>query len=193
MTSKDREQIETFLRCVSARAVISLNRNARGTVFRVQLGDVGFYRWLEHMGLVVNKTHTIGRVDVPDHYFRDFLRGHLDGDGSITTYIDHYNTRKHPKYVYRRVWVRFISASKLHLEWLREKTISCLDACGRLHTVKPRETKRVPLYVLKFGKKESLKILERIYYAPTIPALSRKRKVAEQVMNRKYRYNAQHE
>lgn len=182
MTSKDREQIETFLRCIERKVLIGLNHNAHGAVFRAQIGDVELYRWLEQIGVTANKTHTVRSIHIPDVYFIDFLRGHLDGDGSITTYIDRYNMRKNQKYIYRRVWVRFLSASKPHLVWLREKIISLLRVQGRLHTIQPRDDKRVPLYVLKFGKKESLHILKTVYYAPNIPALSRKRMTAEKIL-----------
>jgi hypothetical protein len=48
---------------------------------------------------------------VPDEYFVDFLRSCIDGDGSITTYTDRYNTFKNPQYVYARLYVSLVSAS----------------------------------------------------------------------------------
>jgi hypothetical protein len=55
---------------------------------------------------------------------------------------------------------------------------------GRLHTVKPTVTRKVPMYILKFGKKESLKLFPKIYYSTNVPALARKRIIAEQLMQK---------
>ena len=148
----------------------------------MQLGDVALYRWLQQIGLSVRKTYSLGKIDIPNEYFIDFLRGHLDGDGSITTYTDRYNTFKNKKYIYTRIWVRFISASKPHLEWLQKEITDCIGIKGRLHTVHPNIERRVPMYILKFGKKESLKLLPALYYQKNIPALTRKRAVAEDLM-----------
>ena len=57
-------------------------------VFHITFGDRLFHNWLMGIGLTPRKTHTIGALAVPNEYFRDFLRGHLDGDGSITAYVD---------------------------------------------------------------------------------------------------------
>ncbi|MDE3089655.1 MAG: hypothetical protein KGJ80_09790, partial [Chloroflexota bacterium] len=60
-----------------------------GTIaHRVQFGDVILYRWLLDIGLTPNKSKSIGVLDIPDEYFFNFLRGHLDGDGTIKTFPD---------------------------------------------------------------------------------------------------------
>jgi len=46
------------------------------------------------IGITPAKSHTINQIIIPEEFFRDFLRGHLDGDGSITVYMDKYNTYK---------------------------------------------------------------------------------------------------
>ena len=84
---------------------------------------------------------------------------------------------KNPKYIYRRIFVRFVSASKKHIEWLQSQVIKNLKVKGRIHTAKPSKEGRANLYVLKFGKKESLTLLSQIYYSPKIPLLKRKRVV----------------
>lgn len=37
-----------------------------------------------------NKTLSLGKLRIPKRYFADFVRGHLDGDGSVFTYVDKY-------------------------------------------------------------------------------------------------------
>lgn len=175
LTSKNIDQLETFKTCLQKNAKIGIVGNKKTICYRVQLGDIQFYNWLLKIGLTPNKSRTIGKIDIPDAYFRDFLRGHLDGDGTITIYTDKYNTFKKEKYVYERIFLRFISAGKTHIEWLQAKIIENVGAIGKIHNVIPKKENRATLYVLKFGKKESLNILSKIYYSDTIPALRRKR------------------
>jgi hypothetical protein len=175
LTSKDIDQLETFKSCLGRYTQISIAGNKEILCHRVQFSDIQFYNWLLKIGLTPNKSRTIGEIDIPDAYFLDFLRGHLDGDGTITIYTDRYNTFKSEKYVYDRISIRFISAGKTHIEWLQAKIIKNIGVIGKIHRVEPRKENYAPLYVLKFGKKESLKILSKIYYSDTIPALRRKR------------------
>jgi hypothetical protein len=75
--------------------------------------------WLIRLGLTPAKSLTLGSVAVPDEYFADFLRGCIDGDGSIVTYVDRYNTFKSPAYVYTRLFVSIVSATPRFVERLR--------------------------------------------------------------------------
>lgn len=53
------------------------------TAFRIQFGDVNFYKFLLRIGLIPNKSKRLSDLKIPNLYFFDFLRGHLDGDGSF--------------------------------------------------------------------------------------------------------------
>lgn len=185
MSSVDTEQLETFKQClqISTRIVAS-PKSSLGVkkYYRVQWSDVQFYRWLLTVGILPAKTYTIGRLEVPDQFFRDFIRGHLDGDGCITVYKDHYNTKKNDAYVYIRLFVRFISASRLHAEWLRETLERLLGITGDMSQAKPSPLGTVGIWQLKYMKKESLKLLNWMYYAPGIPSLTRKRQKAERTI-----------
>ncbi len=141
------------------------------------MSSVQLWDWLVSIGFTPNKSLTIGAIEIPDEYFIDFLRGHLDGDGSIITYTDFYNTKKKPGYIYDRLHMKFISGSKDHIVWLRSKIINIIGIKGAMHATKVTAVKRNPLYILKFGKKESLQLLSKIYYSDAIPCLSRKKAV----------------
>ena len=130
------------------------------------------------IGLFPNKTYTIGTIEVPDKYFRDFLRGHLDGDGSIFTYVDRYANYRGHNYTNQRIFTRFISASQKHLIWLHGQVKKLTGLKGALICNKPRIENRVSMWELKFAKIESLKLLPWIYYNPDLPCLERKRKRA---------------
>lgn len=183
MRSVDKELLKTYQQCLDIPHIhIGVSHSSGFTnneSYRVAHGDVQLYRWLEKIGVAARKTHTIGKVTIPDSVFVDFLRGHLDGDGSITVYTDRWNTFKNPKYVYTRLWVRFLSASKEHMEWLQKKIEQVIGVTGHLNESVPTNKKHVPMYSLKFGKKDSLILLHAMYYSPDVPCLKRKRDIAE--------------
>lgn len=181
-TSKDLDLIKTFYRLLGLQNKIGRTTNSTGWAYRAQFGDVQFYCWLLTIGLTPKKSKTLGAIKVPDKYFIDFLRGHLDGDGSITTYSDRYNTCKKSKYVYQRLFVRFISASENHMIWLSEKVVTATGIKGRLHRTKKNPKTGTIIHILKFGKKDSLNLLRKIYYSPNLPSLGRKRELAEKCL-----------
>jgi hypothetical protein len=103
-----------------------------------------------------------------------------DGDGSITTYVDRYNTFKKPTYVYTRRFVSLVSASPRFLEWIRATVQRLAGLAGHL-TVK-RSTLHSDLWCLRYAKRESLALLRWIYREPNAPCLGRKRKIAAEFL-----------
>lgn len=184
-TSNDIESIGNVIRILKLKNKIGFTRNKTSEVYRIQITNVQLYDWLIKIGLSPAKSLTIGEINVPDKYFVDFLRGHLDGDGSITTYTDKYNAKKNKKYTYERIFVRFISASEKHILWLRNKIISNLNVKGAIHKTKVRNTSPNPIYIIKYGKKESIKLLSKIYYSANLPQLSRKKEIFNKYINKK--------
>ncbi len=81
------------------------NYSPSGIYYRVQFGNVRLYRFLLDIGLMPNKSRLISKMEIPELYFGDFLRGHLDGDGNISIV-------KHPQSQYPQLRLRFSSASK---------------------------------------------------------------------------------
>ncbi|MFA6554135.1 MAG: hypothetical protein WCS89_01365 [Candidatus Paceibacterota bacterium] len=181
-TSKDIEAVNNVLKILGATNSVGKTINERSEAYRIQIGSIELYRWLESIGLTPHKSLTIESIKVPDEYFIDFLRGHLDGDGSITTYLDKYNTKKNKKYVYQRLWVRFISGSQKHIIWLRKQITKIIGVKDRIHITKPNNIGN-SIYVIKFGKKESIKLLSKIYYSNTLPCLTRKRTIYKKFKN----------
>ncbi len=183
MRSSDVQLLDTFRKCLSLKARIAQSKNdgwATKPSYRVQFSNIQLYNWLLTIGLFPAKTYTIGELKIPDEYFKDFLRGHLDGDGSVWTYEDKWNTFKNPKYVYTRLWVRFISASEKHIKWIQKKIFQIQNIKGHLWERKPnRPDQTTSMWEVKFGKKDSIKLLKWIYYSPNVPCLNRKREIAE--------------
>jgi len=183
MRSSDLQLLKTFNNCLGLKTPIvqtNYDKWAKKPCYRVQFSNVQFYKWLLKIGLFPAKTYTIGKLKIPNEYFRDFLRGHLDGDGDISTYIDYYNTFKNEKYVYRRLYIRFRSASKQHIDWLRNRVSKLCGVKGHiLEEKQKRNYQTTNIWVARFAKKDSIKLLSWIYYSPNVPCLKRKRKIAK--------------
>ncbi|KKW46823.1 MAG: Intein-containing protein [Parcubacteria group bacterium GW2011_GWB1_56_8] len=173
MRSAEVGMLRTFSKCLNLTNNICKTDGGKG--YRIQFGAVRFYNWLAKIGLTPAKTHTLGAIAVPDVFFRDFLRGHLDGDGSIRFYNDQYNVYRGRTYNNLRLSVRFISASKSHITWLQKRVNELTKLHGALICNKPSDKNRVPIWEIKFSKKESVRLLNWIYYEPALPSLERKR------------------
>lgn len=197
MLSSDLQLLKTFCLCLNLskksirkRKQSGFGKNPRYDYkpsYRVQFSQVQLHHWLTKIGLFPNKTYKLEKIDVPDNYFRDFLRGWLDGDGSVFTYTDFYNIKKKLKYVYERLYVKFSSASIKHINWL-QKTINKHTGLKGSLSIKtpPKERKnRVSIGELRYSKKESIKLLNWIYYKPKLPCLKRKYKIAKPFLGSK--------
>ena len=187
LTSTDKQLLSTFKKCLGKNNAISNNppsNISKKPSYRVQIGDVVLYDWLKRIGLTPNKSLTIGKLKIPNKYFRDFLRGHLDGDGSVVYYKDRYNTKLNPKYIYDRLLLYFMSASKKHVIWLRDKISKNKKVDGSTSVKKSKMQKgKSHVITLKFSTKAAKILLNWIYYKPNLPCLERKHKIARPFLN----------
>lgn len=179
--SKDLDLLESLRRCLGLDNRIT--RHGLGHHHRLQWGDRHFYTWLTSIGLTPRKSLTLGPIAVPDEYFADFYRGCIDGDGSITTYVDRHNDHLKPTYVYTRLYVSIVSASPQFVEWLRATVRRLSGLSGEL-TVRKSPVHN-DLWRLRYAKRESLALLRWIYYAPDVPCLRRKRDIAAAFLARR--------
>ncbi len=171
-TSKDKELIDTFLE--SLHISMHIGKKASGSNFNkkyfvVQIGDVLFYKFLVSIGITPRKSKIITKVKIPKRYFFDFLRGHFDGDGTFYSYWD---KRWKSSFMFYTV---FISASKGHILWLQKEIKKQIGIRGHI-------TKNAfgSIFQIKYAKKESLKLIDKMYYDKGVPCLSRKR---DKIMN----------
>jgi hypothetical protein len=167
--SSDRDLMESFLSCIGRR---SSTIRKDGNAYRAQLGDVELYRWLEEIGLTPRKSLTLGKVEVPAELFLDLVRGLLDGDGSISHYVHRPVQRKYPRYLYRRLTVRFHSASPEHLIWLQKRLGEVLAIKGAV--VQQTKNRAHNMYALQYTKYASISLLAKLYEDPASPRLLRK-------------------
>ena len=95
------------------------------------------YAWFVEVGLTPAKSLTLGALAIPDQFFADFFRGCIDGDGSIEVYTDRYHVAKSPQYVYERLYVEIVSASRGFIEWLQATVARLAGVTGSI-TVRRR-------------------------------------------------------
>src|SRR3989344_4285004 len=147
-TSNDIDQIETLKTCLAVHNRIARKRSGftgKLSSYHIQFGNVILHRWLCTIGLMPNKSKIVGELKIPNEFFFDFLRGHLDGDGTIRKYYD----SVYPKSL--RLYISFMSASFPHISWLQEQIKTLAEINGFIR--KPPRA-----YTLTFSKKSSIKL-----------------------------------
>jgi len=136
--------------------------------FHIQIANRNFYDFLLSIGLKCNKSLTLNALKIPNHYFSDFLRGVIDGDGCIRRWIHPTNKREQ--------WsLRIYSGSEEFINWLNNATAQLLRVFGKIH-VNASNT-----WVLKYGKMAAKEIAESCYYKNCF-GLERKIKLAQECL-----------
>jgi hypothetical protein len=154
LVSKDLEQVENLRMCLGLRAPISRVPGATGTLNKVQWSDRGLYNWFLSVGLTPAKSRTIGPLAVPDEFFADFFRGCVDGDGSVLVCTDRHHAVKRANYVYERLYVSLVSASRRFLEWIQQRVNSAIAVRGAIQPGGGRS--QYPIWALRYAKAESI-------------------------------------
>jgi hypothetical protein len=177
LVSADLALLETVKQCLNLANRVGRSATRTGYVHRLQWGNRELYNWLVGIGLSPAKSLTLGPVAVPNELFHHFLRGCIDGDGSIVTYVDRHHTPKNPTYVYTRLFVSLVSASAAFLEWVRSTVRVLRGLAG--HVSVRRIPGRHDLWRLRYAKTESLALLRWLYPSVDVPSLARKRNIAD--------------
>lgn len=144
--------------------------------FYLTFGDVKFYRYLLSTGLTQRKSCTLGKMIIPKKFFSDFLRGVIDGDGSISTWTNNHN--------HLIQWsIRITSAAPNFINWLKAEIEALILVKGKLYSYSyPNKN---PIYILKFGKLPSKIIINNIYKNPKCLRLERKFRQAKKCLQDK--------
>lgn len=178
LTSKDEEQLRTFMKCIKKEIRITYKHSGHGRTYgRLQFSDVKLYAFFRSAGIMPAKTKIIGAIRVPDDYYFDFLRGHFDGDGSFYSYAD---PRWPTSFMFYLV---FVSASKVHIDWLQSTVMRLAGVHGHM-------TKSDSVFQLRFAKTETVKLLKKMYYSRGVLCLTRKRKKIERALAQNLTMNA---
>jgi hypothetical protein len=178
LTSNDVDLLDSVRRILGMGNRLGRVHGGWGTAcHRLQWRDRVFHTWLREIGLTPRKSLTLGPLAVPDEYFAHFLRGCIDGDGTILVYTDRYHVTRKASYVYQRLYVSLVSASRPFLEWVQGTIVRLRGVRGAIHNKSARN--RRPVWTLRYAKRESLRLLPWLYATPEGPCLARKRVCAE--------------
>ena len=170
LTSKDRELVE-YVRDILI-ITNKIGRKSRGgsdikKYYTLQFGSKQFYAFLLSIGLTPAKSKTLRLVHIPERFFGDFMRGCFDGDGNISE-------SSHPESNHSQLRIRIASASPRFLDWL-------LAEHRRLWHIEGgwiyKDQKKSVGY-LCFGKRDSIRILRRMYRYKSQYYLKRKYTIA---------------
>jgi len=173
LTSKDKEQLLNFCKCVGVNFKIGNKWNKKGDeCLRIQFKNRYFYDFLLSIGLTPRKSLTMGKLKIPNKHFYDFLRGSFDGDGSFYSYWDSRWRSSHMFYL------TFSSASRMHILWLQEEIYKSLVINGHIS----KSQRKGSIYSLRYAKKDAMEIIRKMYYNPNVVCLSRKRIKIEKVL-----------
>ena len=166
LVSKDLDQIQNFLHSIKINSKINKRASSYTGIkkyYFVQFSNVKLYKFLISVGLHPNKTKSLQELIIPDKYFSHFLRGHLDGDGYTYSYWD---KRWKSSFMF---YTGFLSASKRHLEWIKEKVESLYNIHGAI------KYSGKSTYHLMYAKKSSISLVSKIYQGNNNIYLKRKR------------------
>lgn len=149
--SGDRELVETYLRLLGRKnRVKSHPTKTGGTAYYTQFHDSALYEWFRSVGLTPRKSLTIGALSVPDEFLMPLVRGLLDGDGSIINKFYRADTGRRDDYYWEYLVTCFTSASKAHLEWLRDRLGQATGRMGVLSELKTRKPRRTAIVYSRF-------------------------------------------
>ncbi len=126
----------------------SYGKIQKSALFRVN--NKSLYNKLLEIGLTPNKSLTLKWPKVPKKYYRDFVRGFFDGDGSIS-----FNKASDYKGAWRAV---FYSASKDFIYELK----NILEKEANIES--QNLNKYTACYSYKFGRKDTIKLGKWMYY-----------------------------
>lgn len=163
ITSKDIEIIDHVQNILSMNVKVATKSGQFHTfAYHLQFSNVAFYDFLLAACLTPAKSKTIGALKIPHYYYGDFLRGYIDGDGTVYGFWD---KRWKNSFMY---YCEFISASPVFLKWLQQMN-SNLFGTGDGNI---RSGARAN--ILGYAKKDSRKLFSYMYYSVNLPKLSRK-------------------
>ncbi|MDD5465617.1 MAG: LAGLIDADG family homing endonuclease [Candidatus Omnitrophica bacterium] len=149
------------------------NKEKINLAYYIQISNKNFYDFLLSIGLIPNKSLTLGRLDVPKEFFNDFLRGLIGGDGSLRSW-------RHATNLHMQWSLSVFSASEVFIKWLQTVIEAYLSCRGKIHSVL-RPDRINPIYTLKYGKMAAKEITKHCYYENCF-GLDRKIKLAQECL-----------
>lgn len=182
--SKDEDWLRSIGDVISPQSPIVKVKNSN--CYRLRVADKKIATWLVEHECVPNKSLKVKMPQIPVEYLPDFVRGCIDGDGSISSYTRNNGTSQ-KRYATQSCYI--VSASKHFIVDLHEQ----LKQCGLHSTTKIKRTKgkttilndgqkiigKHDQYIIQFTGKYCLSVLQYCYYPEAKLFMARKKKRAQ--------------
>jgi hypothetical protein len=188
--SKDKDWLEDINYIIGNNGKL---RFSKKKIWELWFYNKDIYNWLVSHGCVPNKSLTLKFPFIPKEFLPDFIRGCIDGDGCISS-CEYTKTNKNTGkiYKYQKNTVYLCSASRnflLSLDEILNQQGFSHSFCELKQSLSVVNGKCVIptqkfIYRISCGDRSAAKLLQWIYYPDHILSMSRKKKLAEQVINR---------
>lgn len=156
LQKRDLGHLEKFTRSIESDKKIYYNASSNS--YNLTINSPIMTNDLREIGLYENKSKTIKFPEsISEEYLHDFIRGVIDGDGSIDM---QYPTNKYRvKTKTAQIRVRIYSGSKDFIEILNEKMTTCFGV-----KLKKINKTNKSTYEIAYSTNESIKIYDKLYY-----------------------------
>lgn len=187
LKSKDKDWLESIRDLVSSESNVF---KANGNCYRLRINNKQIATWLVNHNCVPNKSLTVKMPQIPTKYLPDFIRGCIDGDGSIGIHKRNNGTSSK---MYSVPVCYLVSASKDFIYDIRD----ALSKSGIHSTTQIKHTKdRVTVlkdgsrivgkhdqYIIKFTGRYCKELLSFAYHPGHKISMDRKAKLAKTITN----------
>ena len=185
ISSKDGDWLDLIRALISPTKKLQI----RADHFRLKIFDLEIIDWLISYGCVPNKSLTLKmEKSIPEKYIKDFIRGVVDGDGSIS--VCNYNKIiNHKIHTYKKVNAYICSASYEFINQLFN-ILNSKFKCGLIRLTPSKKPcyikgKKVisknPIWRIYFNDSNAKKFLSWIYSNAEI-SLPRKAKLVSEIL-----------
>ena len=167
LPSTDLELIQHYRVCLQLSPAVETRKQppkqaTHKPLYWVVFTDHAYRAFLERLGLTPAKSLTLGPLAIPDAVFPDFARGYWDGDGG-------WYLKRQWQQRYDTLQAQLTSSSPTLLTWMQARIEQQTGLHGGLAGKQ-----------LYYHGVEAVALGCWMYYAPGLPALTRKRAVWEQ-------------
>lgn len=165
--SNDRDHLAKIATAMQSKSPISLVANGVDCG-KLCLHSKKLYSDLTKLGGIRRKSISLKLPHIPPAYFRDFLRGYFDGDGSVH-FISYIATKNHKRYT--NIRSNFTCGDVTFIRNIRNKLTDLLGLFPRaIGQYGPHQFK------LGYGQKDTHTLMQYMYYPGNPISMERKEK-----------------
>jgi hypothetical protein len=182
ISSKDKIWIENIQQIICPTKPIYSSKQS--ICYTSIVFDVNSVNWLSSYGCKPRKSKTlIIEKNIPEKYHQDFIRGLIDGDGSISS-CKYKKIKNNKEYWYTKKTIYLCSASKIFIDQIASIIPNSINKS--IVTILPKQSiirgklvmPTCNIYRLQFNDKNAKLLAEWIYYTNHRISMPRKKELA---------------